>query len=65
VPAPGRWRLRGVAAADVPEMPGRVCEVLSTFGVQAIYYAAAYKPVPIVEHNVIEAIHNNVISTTT
>jgi FlaA1/EpsC-like NDP-sugar epimerase len=41
----------------------RVREVLSTFGVQTIYHAAAYKHVPIVEHNVIEGIHNNVIST--
>ncbi len=41
----------------------RVREVLSTFGVQTIYHAAAYKHVPIVEHNVVEGIHNNVIST--
>jgi FlaA1/EpsC-like NDP-sugar epimerase len=41
----------------------RVREVLSAFGVQTIYHAAAYKHVPIVEHNVIEGIHNNVIST--
>ena len=41
----------------------RVREVLFTFGVQTIYHAAAYKHVPIVEHNVVEGIHNNVIST--
>jgi FlaA1/EpsC-like NDP-sugar epimerase len=41
----------------------RVREVLSTFGVQTVYHAAAYKHVPIVEYNVIEGIHNNVIST--
>src|SRR5437868_940007 len=41
----------------------RVREVLSTFGVQTIYHAAAYKHVPIVEHNVVEGVHNNVIST--
>jgi FlaA1/EpsC-like NDP-sugar epimerase len=41
----------------------RVREVLSTLGVQTVYHAAAYKHVPIVEHNVIEGIHNNVIST--
>jgi FlaA1/EpsC-like NDP-sugar epimerase len=41
----------------------RVREVLTTFGVQTIYHAAAYKHVPIVEHNVVEGIHNNVIST--
>src|SRR5256884_957114 len=41
----------------------RVREVLSAFGVQTIYHAAAYKHVPIVEHNVVEGVHNNVIST--
>jgi len=41
----------------------RVREVLSAYSVQTIYHAAAYKHVPIVEHNVVEGIHNNVIST--
>jgi FlaA1/EpsC-like NDP-sugar epimerase len=41
----------------------RMREVLTTFAVQTIYHAAAYKHVPIVEHNIIEGIHNNVIST--
>jgi len=41
----------------------RVREVLSAYNVQTIYHAAAYKHVPIVEHNVVEGIHNNVIST--
>jgi len=41
----------------------RVREVLATCGVQTVYHAAAYKHVPIVEHNVVEGIHNNVIST--
>ena len=41
----------------------RVREVLSAFAVQTVYPAAAYKHVPIVEYNVVEGIHNNVIST--
>jgi FlaA1/EpsC-like NDP-sugar epimerase len=41
----------------------RLREVLTTFGVHTVYHAAAYKHVPIVEHNIIEGIHNNVIST--
>jgi FlaA1/EpsC-like NDP-sugar epimerase len=41
----------------------RVREVLSAYQVQTLYHAAAYKHVPIVEHNVVEGIHNNVIST--
>jgi len=41
----------------------RVREILQVYGVQTLYHAAAYKHVPIVEQNVIEGIHNNVIST--
>ena len=41
----------------------RVREVLGAFNVKTVYHAAAYKHVPIVEHNVIEGVHNNVIST--
>jgi len=33
------------------------------FGVQTIYHAAAYKHVPLVEHNVAEGIRNNVFGT--
>ena len=41
----------------------RVREILSTFEVQTIYHAAAYKHVPIVEQNIVEGIHNNVFGT--
>lgn len=41
----------------------RVREVLGSFGVETLYHAAAYKHVPIVEHNVIEGIRNNAIAT--
>ncbi len=41
----------------------RVREVLQTYGVQTVYHAAAYKHVPIVEQNVVEGVHNNVIGT--
>ncbi len=41
----------------------RVREIIQVYGVQTIYHAAAYKHVPIVEQNVVEGIHNNVIST--
>jgi FlaA1/EpsC-like NDP-sugar epimerase len=36
---------------------------MQSCGVQTVYHAAAYKHVPIVEHNMIEGLHNNVIST--
>jgi FlaA1/EpsC-like NDP-sugar epimerase len=41
----------------------RVREVMLSCGVQTVYHAAAYKHVPIVEHNLVEGLHNNVIST--
>ena len=36
---------------------------LRCFGVQTVYHAAAYKHVPLVEHNVAEGIRNNVYGT--
>lgn len=40
------------------------CErILCTFAVDTIYHAAAYKHVPLVEHNPIEGIRNNVFGT--
>ena len=38
-------------------------EIMQTYGVQTVYHAAAYKHVPIVEHNIIEGIQNNVFGT--
>lgn len=41
----------------------RVENVMKAFGVNTIYHAAAYKHVPLVEHNVVEGIRNNVFGT--
>ena len=41
----------------------RVLDVMLTYRIQTVYHAAAYKHVPIVEQNVIEGVHNNVVST--
>ncbi|HEX4242762.1 MAG TPA: nucleoside-diphosphate sugar epimerase/dehydratase [Steroidobacteraceae bacterium] len=41
----------------------RLRDILQAYRVQTLYHAAAYKHVPIVEQNVIEGIHNNVIAT--
>ncbi|MGZ3253110.1 MAG: UDP-N-acetylglucosamine 4,6-dehydratase family protein, partial [Burkholderiaceae bacterium] len=38
-------------------------KILSTFSVETVYHAAAYKHVPLVEHNPIEGIRNNVFGT--
>lgn len=41
----------------------RLLTIMRTFNVQTIYHAAAYKHVPIVEHNVIEGVRNNIFGT--
>ena len=41
----------------------RVLDVMNTYRIQTVYHAAAYKHVPIVEQNVVEGVHNNVLST--
>lgn len=41
----------------------RVENIMKAFEVNTIYHAAAYKHVPLVEHNVVEGIRNNVFGT--
>jgi FlaA1/EpsC-like NDP-sugar epimerase len=41
----------------------RMRDVLETFEVDTVYHAAAYKHVPVVEHNMIEGVHNNIVGT--
>jgi len=41
----------------------RVKAVMDSFKVQTVYHAAAYKHVPLVEHNVVEGVRNNVFGT--
>lgn len=41
----------------------RLETIMRAFGVQTIYHAAAYKHVPLVEHNIVEGVRNNVFGT--
>jgi len=41
----------------------RLAQILRSFRVQTVYHAAAYKHVPLVEHNVAEGVMNNVLGT--
>ncbi len=38
---------------------------MTAFGVKTVYHAAAYKHVPLVEHNVVEGVRNNIFGTRT
>ncbi|WP_407316734.1 polysaccharide biosynthesis protein [Pseudomonas sp. nanlin1] len=41
----------------------KLLEVMTTWAVETVYHAAAYKHVPIVEHNIAEGLFNNVLGT--
>ncbi len=47
------------------QVPRRVERTMRIFKVQTVYHAAAFKHVPLVEHNVVEGIRNNVFGTMT
>ncbi|WP_277962476.1 nucleoside-diphosphate sugar epimerase/dehydratase [Pseudomonas sp. RIT-To-2] len=43
--------------------PHKLLDVMKTWGINTVYHAAAYKHVPMVEHNIAEGVLNNVIGT--
>ncbi|MGG5872973.1 polysaccharide biosynthesis protein [Pseudomonas peli] len=43
---------------------GRLLDVMRTWSVNTVYHAAAYKHVPMVEHNIAEGVLNNVLGST-
>jgi FlaA1/EpsC-like NDP-sugar epimerase len=59
----GGNRIELVALLGNAHHKHRVREIITNFAVQTVYHAAAYKHVPIVEHNMIEGIHNNIFAT--
>jgi FlaA1/EpsC-like NDP-sugar epimerase len=64
----GRLRHEGLNIKLVPILGSvrnseRLLDVMRTWGVNTVYHAAAYKHVPIVEHNVAEGVLNNVGGT--
>ncbi|MEO8019674.1 MAG: nucleoside-diphosphate sugar epimerase/dehydratase [Pseudomonadota bacterium] len=61
--AGGAYPIELIALLGNAHHKHRVREIMSTFGVQTVYHAAAYKHVPIVEHNIIEGVQNNVFAT--
>lgn len=38
-------------------------QLFSRYGIETVYHAAAYKHVPLVEHNIIQGVQNNVLGT--
>jgi FlaA1/EpsC-like NDP-sugar epimerase len=62
-------RAAGTSAPEIVPVLGSVQDgalmrtVLQRFAVETVFHAAAYKHVPLVEHNVIEGVRNNVFGT--
>lgn len=54
-------QLKSILGSVVNEQ--RMQEVMSTFSVNTVYHAAAYKHVPLVEYNIVEGIRNNIFGT--
>lgn len=52
-----------IAALGSVQRQNRLEKVMQNFQVDTVYHAAAYKHVPMVEHNMVEGIRNNVFGT--
>ena len=52
-----------IAALGSVQRQNRIEKIMRNFNVETVYHAAAYKHVPMVEHNIVEGIRNNVFGT--
>ena len=52
-----------VALLGSVQNESRLVMVMQAYDVQTVYHAAAYKHVPLVEHNIVEGVNNNVMGT--
>lgn len=59
------WQIDLIPVLGCVTNERRISEVLSYYVVNTVYHAAAYKHVPLVEHNVIEGVRVNTIGTYT
>src|SRR5690606_6843812 len=55
--------LKLVSLLGSVQKENRLETIMRAFGVQTVYHAAAYKHVPLVEHNIVEGVRNNVFGT--
>lgn len=59
------WQITLIPVLGCVTNESRVSEVLSHYSVDTVYHAAAYKHVPLVEHNVVEGVRVNTLGTYT
>lgn len=56
-------QLELVALLGSVQSEQRLLMAMQAYDVQTVYHAAAYKHVPLVEHNIVEGVNNNVMGT--
>jgi FlaA1/EpsC-like NDP-sugar epimerase len=57
------WKTKMLPTLGTVRDQAKLFEVMNSWKVDTVYHAAAYKHVPMVEHNVAEGVRNNIIGT--
>ncbi len=57
------WMTKMLPTLGTVRDQAKLFEVMSAWKVDTVYHAAAYKHVPMVEHNIAEGVRNNIIGT--